>query len=89
MTAGSIAVPMIIPLKLSKGPKYVIDSSTRIELASGKKHLLNLFLWMDSSLYIITYQWTYLEGIIIVMQILKSIGYCINSHFKPRESTWH
>lgn len=36
MTAGSIAVPTIIPLRVPKGPKHVIDSSTKIELASGE-----------------------------------------------------
>ena len=36
MSAGSIAVPTIIPLEASQGPKHVIHASTRIEIASGK-----------------------------------------------------
>ena len=36
MTAGSIAVPTIIPLRIPVGPKHVIDTSTKIELTSGE-----------------------------------------------------
>ena len=35
MTAGSVAVPTIIPLKAPHGSKYCIDSATRIEIRSG------------------------------------------------------
>ena len=35
MTAGAIAAPTVIPLKLSKGPKQVIDNATKIEISSG------------------------------------------------------
>jgi len=34
MTAGSVAVPTIIPLKAPSGPKR-IDSVTEVELGSG------------------------------------------------------
>lgn len=37
MTAGSITVPTIIPLRppVPGKPKHIIDSNTRIELKSG------------------------------------------------------
>ena len=35
MTAGSVAVPTIIPLKAPSGPKHIIDSATEVELQSG------------------------------------------------------
>ena len=35
MTAGSVAVPTIIPLKAPSGPKHIIDSVTKVELRSG------------------------------------------------------
>jgi len=35
MTAGSVAVPTIIPLKAPSGPKHIIDSVTEVELGSG------------------------------------------------------
>ena len=40
MTAGSIAVPTIVPLRIPVGPKHVIDTQTKIELASGKADLV-------------------------------------------------
>ena len=36
MTAGSVAVPTIIPLRAPQGPKHVINSATHIEIRSGK-----------------------------------------------------
>ena len=36
MTAGSVAVPTIIPLKVHSGPKHFIDTATPLELRSGK-----------------------------------------------------
>ena len=41
MTAGSVAVPTIIPLKAPSGPKHVVDSATEIELQSGIAVLWN------------------------------------------------
>ena len=38
MTAGSVAVPTIIPLKAPQGSKYTIDSNTRIEIRSGMRY---------------------------------------------------
>lgn len=35
MTAGSVAVPTIIPLRAPQGPKHVITSATQIEVKSG------------------------------------------------------
>ena len=54
MTAGAVAVPTIIPLKVSSGPKHVIDSATRIELRSGENAAChhsnyNLFLCFHSN----------------------------------------
>ncbi len=41
MTAGSVAVPTIIPLKAPHGPKHLISSRTPIELHSGSRPYLN------------------------------------------------
>lgn len=48
MTAGSVAVPTIIPLKAPSGPKHVIDSATRVELRSDTNATL-VFYTLEGS----------------------------------------
>ena len=49
MTAGSISVPQIIPLRLPQGfRKHIIDSCTDIELRSGKQQARNKLVAIPS-----------------------------------------